>query len=526
MTYSGGDTLTDRLATITTDTGAFAPGHHDFSRYDSPQLCLTAAENTRQGLRRSLAVHALPHWTADDTVGNAGAARVARACAAHLTFQPTPADNVPWFRLAVDEQNDSLALTVLKTLSQRLALDDWSFVMNWLLERGRPAAAEAVTAQIDAQGPNARTLQFKLRFCLVTHSCGYDRALYVVTEADTLGFRPGLERLLPLGDEVPADPQSLLLVIGAYQQLLSWTVQLAPDSLPAMAARARHALERFNNVRGRTHSEEALFANFRRAVATSTAAVAQSLAPGWFTYQQRMGGPAKAPRLTANYWFPAPGSPINDTIRPASGKVNLICSGATTHDDAWKDLGFSSAEQAHYLKKVTAMYGAAGLNVTLVRPAQGYEIFRYDGAGLGNDWHWFASPADEAHMWQWYAQIYEGLPVTVAVQARHDTWLQDGRRYTEGPIQFNTLFQNFHQKPAPQAPADTIVDDARFVHPGRVYSNGPVFSSSYSWRPGEASGFCTVIDRDGTIVWASEKEPSLGALDVVLYRLFHGSAGK
>ena len=42
------DSLSARLATITTDTGAFAPGHRDFARYDNPGLCRAAALVTRE----------------------------------------------------------------------------------------------------------------------------------------------------------------------------------------------------------------------------------------------------------------------------------------------------------------------------------------------------------------------------------------------------------------------------------------------------------------------------------------------
>src|ERR1035437_3084756 len=51
-----GDSILDRLATITTDTGAFFPGHTSFPRYTVPSLCLAAAHNTLDVVQGTIAV--------------------------------------------------------------------------------------------------------------------------------------------------------------------------------------------------------------------------------------------------------------------------------------------------------------------------------------------------------------------------------------------------------------------------------------------------------------------------------------
>ena len=533
VTVDARDTLAAALATITTDTGAFAPGHHDFTRYTTPELCDEAAATTQQALRRGLAVRAHPDWAGTDTTGNAGAALVARACIAHFTLHPRTDDFGILFELAMYEQNDSLAREILKAKGDGLQTEDWYWVMQTMLTHGRQAAAEALMAQIDARGPSARNTQFLLHLCLVDRNCSVDRTSWMVHDGDTVGFKAGMDRVLQLGEEIPVNAATFKHMIDAEEQMLSWAVQLAPDSLTAVAARARHALARFDNVQGRDPWEERSFVKIHHAVAQSTDAVVEVLAPPWFTFRQRLKGSGVAPRLTADYWFPAPGHPANDTIRPAPGKVNLICAGARLGDEGIRFEGAISPDQARYIKDVVSRYGAAGLTVTLVQPAAGYQHYQYEGAGMFSQWRLFQTPAEEAQMWRWYAQTYEGLPVTVAVQIKHDTWLQDGRRYTEGPIQFNALFPDFSEKLTPTAGQDTIVDDARFVHPGEAE---PAIRSAK--RPGEAPGICTVIDRDGRIVWAPENErpdyrlPSTEdvlngrskqkTIDIVLDRLFHG----
>src|ERR1035437_7796607 len=85
-----------RLATITTDTGAFAPGHRDFSRYDTPGLCLAAAKWTRHVLHRTLEAHdslfLLRETPERDILGSGGTAAIAQTCATHLQGTDTTTD--------------------------------------------------------------------------------------------------------------------------------------------------------------------------------------------------------------------------------------------------------------------------------------------------------------------------------------------------------------------------------------------------------------------------------------------------
>src|SRR5579863_8208592 len=76
-----------QLATITTDTGAFAPGNRDFTRYDTPGLCLVAAVIVQAYSQRTLAATIQAsnnYWT--DTVGAGETATVARACGVRFTL--------------------------------------------------------------------------------------------------------------------------------------------------------------------------------------------------------------------------------------------------------------------------------------------------------------------------------------------------------------------------------------------------------------------------------------------------------
>lgn len=510
------DTLSVQLARITTDTGAFAPGHRDWTRYETLDLCLAAARDARQTLRRSLATQALrQHSIEYDTVGNGGTALVARACGARFTLRTVaPSDLSRLFTLAIAEQNDSLVQAVLPVLIASQG-GEWVQAMTELLAYGWRTEAETLVARVDARGPSVRWPRFVLHLCLWNGSCTVRRS--GETLIGSVGALDSLAHVLKLGREVLAGAGAFEGNIEVYKALMNWAAYNAPDSIPVFAVRARHDFDRFKDVRGRNDLENVAFRQYDSA---SVNALVQLMAPPWFTFIPATGKGVAAPRLRADYWFPAPGHPASDTIRPAPGHVNLICSGALPSDNAYTENGEISAEQAHVIKDLMARYGSAGLTVTLVRIAKGYTHFKFAGAGIQNDWHAYATPTEEAQRWRWYAQTYEGLPVTVAVQVQPDTWLPDGRRYTEGPTQFNAFWKRYPNLLSVPPTEDTTA-----------------YGMSFLARPAEQSNYCVVIDRDGTIAYEDEmkwgrkeysyRSSSLSEEDVwaqaegSIYRLFH-----
>ena len=80
------------LTGITTDTGAFRPGHTDFARYANPLACVDAATWASLAARANLMViqtlDTLEDITAD-TFGLANVRTVARTCGARFTVANT-----------------------------------------------------------------------------------------------------------------------------------------------------------------------------------------------------------------------------------------------------------------------------------------------------------------------------------------------------------------------------------------------------------------------------------------------------
>ena len=162
--------LPDSLATITTDTGAFAPGHRDFARYDTPGLCLAAAHWANRVLERTLAAQALHdtvYHSASQLIQPAGVSAVAKACYADqkrvaMTGRQT-GDLPTRVALALMAQDDSLAhalatrwIALGSTLAAqnaiRLQLIE-GYYMD--VEPTRMDAIDHLVTELDAQGQPA-----------------------------------------------------------------------------------------------------------------------------------------------------------------------------------------------------------------------------------------------------------------------------------------------------------------------------------------------------------------------------------
>ena len=106
-----------QLSTITTDTGDFAPGHRDFSRYDHVDLCAVATRNTLKSAQNTLEyqdyVKGLAHKGLD-TIGVRSSVLVGRVCAARfpLDKMTTSEEFSPLLDLARSVRDDSLAAAI------------------------------------------------------------------------------------------------------------------------------------------------------------------------------------------------------------------------------------------------------------------------------------------------------------------------------------------------------------------------------------------------------------------------------
>ena len=443
--------------------------------------------------------------TYGDTLGVGHTATIAQACGSRFTLANTPPGE--WFdlfELAVQEQNDSLAQEVLARLVARDARpgardDTYVLGMRTYLAFGRVAAAKALLVQVDALGSTARALQFKVHGQMLRSSENAGDTVRVHQEAEQQ-IAQGMKR-------IPHEP-SYGYVLEGYRALMGLAVPEHDTSLPALAIRAQKDLQQFTpadqyQFRPQDRGDWATF---------SVDTVISRLAPKWYASLRYDTGP-QAPHLQAAYWFPAPGRATSDTVFPVPGKVNLICTGGEPTD--FSEWVFENGQVTGYMlaahvRRWLHLYGSKGLVVVLVHDAKGYQWL---DAGVSREVGWFATPGDEARLWRWYEQDYHHLPVTMAVQIVHSTWLPqpDGRRMTESPLMYGWYYDHY---------AGNV---------GGGYKFAPA-------RDNDAHGACTVIGRTGRILYSgigagasftgSDMYDAFvgerNVYDRILYRLFQG----
>lgn len=475
-----------QLTTITTDTGAFAPGRHDFTHYTLPTFCRSAAINARYEARRTIAMLTLADTQVVDTVGLGAAARVARACGARFTLANTPTwARSDLFDLAVYEQNDSLAQTILADHPEM-----WEGGMQQFLHFGRLSAARALLAQADAKGPAMRSLQLALHAQWRVLYQNQDTAWGRLAHEDTVLIQRGLQHK-------KGDP-GYGYVLEGYRDLMRHALRYDTAAMSALALAGKRDLGKFslsdqppdlNAMAGQVGSQIGIHItkssyDYQRDRGDwetfSLDTMISRLAPSWYAHL-RYGG-QHASRLGAEFWWPQPGTAAGAPVIPVPGKVNLICGGGVptnAEPDVFNGHQMLSAyRQAEYLKQWLAEYGKAGLAVTIVRPADGapYIWYRPDRYA---DYITVTDSADEAQFWRWYDQVYHQLPVAEAVNVVHATHRlppQDGR--------WLTLAEN-----APNGYVD-LLGEAIQVHGGNLASHAL-----------EEASVCTLVGRDGTLLY-------------------------
>lgn len=468
------------LATITTDTGAYAPGHHDFSRYTTPGLCQAAAEHERFYHQNGKVYQArvLAQYLSDsgqlrfagdpDTVGAAETAVVARACGARFTLASTPAgDRGDLFLLALHQKNDSLAQTILATLAAHERTADernaiWLMGFQSMLTLGHRTAAEALRARFRTRALADRQLQLQMLDALIAHDS---------LANDAVRLRQETGQIIDLAKVGPDSVSSRRSLETAYETLLELAADDGhPDSLITIALRAKRDLSRFSKD----------VAGYPWGTKPVDSVLAQ-LAPDWYNVMQTdLHLHHHAPRLQADYWFPAPGSAPDDTLRPVPGKINVICLNALEtpfpNDVARRGGPVGVQGRNTYASRWLKKYEAAGVVFTMVEDAHGY----LDDNKLpievdGGRPYRVTTPADEAQIWHWWWHVYTGWPGAVAIQTAHPQWLPlpDGRRWTETGIQYVDFVNG-------------RIDNRMRYLPGSTFA---------------MAGACAVIGRDGTILY-------------------------
>ncbi len=403
---------TVNLTTITTDTGAFAPGRIDFSRYTTPAECLAAGENARDIAERSIAAQALnavaPAGT-EQTDGDVVMTTIAKACGTKFTLATTKANELQsLFELAISMQDDSLAaavmnlrLTNLVTGTTRAGLI--SEMMGAYLS-ARPARVKPVekfvTSGVLGTSADEQLQTMMIWGQLLRHAAlSFDRA----------HMRMYAEQMLTVGHQI-TDVHSLQTAIFpiryAYSQLAAIAFIDHPDSLPAIAQRAKADLSRIPVVA--PSMSDPYPTDYKQMTVDSIMGI---LSPVGLAQRQVTQGAPIAP-LDATYWFPQP-------IKP--GKVTLILSFAvwwanvrdvrSGRGEIWRTdcldktyaFLFVCGEPAAWIRQWTQKYGSQ-LAIAVVTRTQGSAL---NSLAL--------SPQQEAERYNWYFREHLKLPITVAV---------------------------------------------------------------------------------------------------------------
>lgn len=498
------DSLEAQLATITTDTGDYFRGHKDFRNYTKIGLCFGAVETTRAVWLRTLKVQALPD-SIRDTVGLAATAPVARACGRRFTLATTKSsDYFGLFEFALYEQNDSLAqaaaLAYFREKNYKYGEKEFFDhergvydVFTEALEFGNRAVADSVLARVIALYP-ANTLAQASLYATYATSMLYHRT------QDTAQFLSAYRRSIQLIESTPASRTKHSQWAFEMLHSLSWHLGMflarqwaPPESLAVLAKLVKKYDDQMDDtVRQRLLEEGHEEATKNRTIEDFLYGY-EPIAPNWYAFHILHTG-AAAPRLQADYWVPAPGRSSDDTVRPVRGKVNVICNVLAPVYIYQGEHGqnLSATLQADSIQRWLRQYGA-GLDVTLVRSASGYDLYNTDGNGIVSQVELlFPGNTAEAHAWGWYAHDYRQLPVTLAVQVKQEQWLPspDGRRLQRPYTQFDEFFR-----------ADTKTSD-----------------QSVNQMTIDAPERCAVIDHDGTIVSVAVTNE----VGKILDHLFHG----
>lgn len=397
------------LATITTDTGALAPGNREFSRFTHPGECIVAANIAWRSNQRSIATTLARTFLRDtaaagDTLSPAAVA-VARACLARFSLAQIAAVHLPdLFTLALQAGNDSLAHAVLmRRLALATSVTEQSAVLLQTVKsyiHAKPrrfAAADSITARIDALGPAAAVARMDAHHVLQQEA---------TNRFDEAAMQQEAERIIALGQTLPYDSIKYAWepILFAHISLALITYVESPDSLTPVIARAKADFSRFPPADewppGHEYHTLLMRAHFKTM---SLQRVQEALVEmDGANYTTR-----PLPLMRAAYWFPkSPEVAQSGNTRPALVLVGQYLVNLCAHEEgsiAGDALRNECLPLWTWLPKWAADYGTR-LPITIVAKTDGYAVRSLPLA-----------PAAEADSIAWYLRDWLKLPVTVGV---------------------------------------------------------------------------------------------------------------
>lgn len=410
--------LPANLATITTDTGEFAPGPREFTRYSNPTMCLAAANNMEDWARRGVTdrehFDSLTNTFVRPSISPAVSAKV-RACSARFfsNSRATAADLTILYAVALHASDSALAsATLTRLLAKTKTSTDRNYIrldaMGALL--GVPnrmfdvavdppdtARARQLLGQIDTATGVSADMRMAARDILLKFLTRTDDTQH----RDTVAIRTLAQEVITLWQTVPR-AQRTGEVAGAMIRAYRALVTTALASGQAVTDVARDAMR---DIAMMPSPPKIDVDSARKNVpipSAPVAAVVEWLAPNQYVLAQRH---IHTPPLHADYWFVAP---HGDSLQPARGKISvwLKLPPWCSYDYAmWSDEGGCWNQEASVLRQWLAEYDPANVNFTVVTQTLG-----------GSRWEGNISPAREAERARWFVQDYYHLPVTVAVQ--------------------------------------------------------------------------------------------------------------
>lgn len=370
----------------------------------------------------------------------------------------------------------------------------------------RLAQAESLMAQVDARTPAAWRLRMRMHNRLVdAYGESWGRPDFDLTPARLAHMRTHVDAVLRILAEKPLEWSDYRVATATWGLLINNVLMFThPDSIPLVVAEAQTALMRYDTTVGAKGAPWYIPWRTRTPPQLTNEFVVGGLMTHWYNYRLKGGG-VPAPRLQADAWFPPPGRPSSDTIRPVPGKVNLICTGGEPTDDTvprppeWGRAPSQSdltAEIRHWLKK----YGARNLEVTIVYPVDYDSSFSWNTVE-GAQARW-PGPGKGAEWWRWYIQEHEHLPVTVAVQRHSPQWREtsDRQRVSTPTLQFNDFWMH------DPGITHTWGRDGSEIHRSPPWTYFPLQvpgippSDSAHWNgPADFPGQCAIVGKDGTM---------------------------
>lgn len=469
---------------VAADTGDFAMGNRDFSRYVSPVMCVQAAQLTAHRLASPIKVQAanavLRYTPFRDSIPS-GVIATARACGTRFSASdpqftgPYGLANLrSWFVLSLLAMHDALADTI-----QRRILDSATTgearnrTSLWVLDQylqARPVrleTAKALAAKIDASGrPN-----------LLTSVLGHDRLLNLADTAfDRTMIQDEADRIIALGAGFAAQEQCLTggitAVIHAFTSELTVAAIDRSNALAGVIGRLQThfripAVQECVEMRKNTMFPLPDYSKMSEAeIVRSILAENVGLTS---VLQEQV---TKQGLITGPQWFPATGQ---DGKVPVPGKATMIVFLPT--DIRWRAEEYEPANTT--LRRWIARYGPAGLAVAVLAAPHGNAL-----------WGGPESSEQLGKSFDWYYHDYLHLPVTFGLDTASrlpDTPEPDGR------VHYDT----------------SALEGAWRIWFSQTKNNSP----NYWYRN---DGLVMFVDKTGTVIYRSEVGgQALGLLPVL-----------